>query len=1501
MFVRGKSRGFLCVAGSALFASFTVAMPMGALAGSVYVTNTGIAPPTTKLLSAPLISPISAAAFYGSGTGHTDGPGADTGAPPEISALAASLLGGRNIAVQANKDEFVQKVFDYVRNNIDTDFRYGLSKGGRGALIDQSGTPFDQAELMVDLLREGGVAASYQTGEVTMTGQQFGQWTGLVNSLNVASQAVTVDAASACAFLADGGIPATVNGASSCSGLTGNLTTTTLGHIWVMVGSTRYDPSYKIYALKNGIDLSAAMGCGTDAASTCGSSIKAAGLTGAITDADSGMNYVKDFNPLAIDTAFKNYSVALQHTIEGVGRSSQVTDIVGGKELTLQTQTLALTYANRTLWTGEIPDAYRTSLSLEIDCGTYTFFADDIAGKRLMVTQDMANLVVLVNNATIGSPTSASCPHLDANAYISLAVDVDHPYAANSGAYADEVVGLKPIEDTHTSTGLFSGEGGSPTLPTGYNQNAQEKVPYGSYPMTIIHGFGQSSPSRISQSSSLQSVLSLNTRNCHPSTISTVATMTCGGETQGTVADTVASYRSLASRLIDGVAKVQTTRHHSIGLIYASRRPDSFLTTVEEAMSVSSNQGNSAGRAVGFELQAITLSEVERDMNLSVPGDSFASKFWGNYALTDPNLWRIETRYEARKIYEVTPDKMSIFLASMGEWAEKMQYSSTPGFTDFAGFMQASANSPRTYGFPCILYQDASTGCWRKLQLQDLAAQGYTTIIAEGGQAEFVYKGANERAYTIQEYLKGSVVADEPLGKVMKTAEIADANSIAKKQLSITNATGDLSFSATPDLVTGAGDFPYSLPFIRTFKASSYERTKPLVTKWYNGSDGLQTDNRNYYMKAGWNSQSNSRLGGGWVHNYEIIASFAPDAGKNLGNDTALEATYAIAQIRVLKDLIASPDLPGRLASIKVAEGFGANGAFVLKIGADSEFFQVQPDGSFYNSAHPDAKLEILKDADNLVTGLTYTGQGGDVINFTWSLTESVPYNALAGTFTLPASVHGNIFKADSWIFPTGVRIDFDYDDKIIAQPDDSVYCALWNNCFGPTRVSVGRVLKKVRNNLGHSLTFTTVGQVSGNLNNYYKAVITSVQDENGRTVTFNKGSCDTLTCDTFQMTSPNNIVTTYEYAADASSPNPVSVVRENYHLRRIITPTSTTPFETVIYDGLFRVKQVKDRNAHITKYYPGGLAGTEIWKSSDTISPVGDRSTVVFNDKNADIYSRTPMGRVTTKTYDDANRLVKTFLPEGNGTENIYDVRGNAIQVRRFSKTCAPTAATCSDDINTYTSYVEGPTVLTCANIITCNKPLTEMDGRGAVTNYSWNATTGNLTQIKKPADRAGTRPQTDLGYTTYSGMSLLTSKTEKITASQSVITAYSYDSANHYVLKDMTVDSGGLALKTTLGFDGVGNMISVDGPRTDVTDVTNYKWDPDRRLTAIISPDPDAAGPMLRKMVNYTYNPDGLVTRTDTGTATAADGTGFSITTSEISTYDAMGNKTQSKVVKP
>jgi len=193
--------------------------------------------PSTKIGTAPLISPSALqVSAYGTAVTNTF---ATTGRPREVVLLAQALRGDRADA------DFVDQVYDYVRNNIEIAWMFGLQKGALGAIIDHSGTSFDQAHLMVEVLQQGNVKAGYQFGTITLTGAQFQQWSGITS------------ATAACQLLAAGGIPAAINGVTNatCAGYgSQTVTSAVLSHIWVKatINGTDYffDPSYKAHDFK---------------------------------------------------------------------------------------------------------------------------------------------------------------------------------------------------------------------------------------------------------------------------------------------------------------------------------------------------------------------------------------------------------------------------------------------------------------------------------------------------------------------------------------------------------------------------------------------------------------------------------------------------------------------------------------------------------------------------------------------------------------------------------------------------------------------------------------------------------------------------------------------------------------------------------------------------------------------------------------------------------------------------------------------------------------------------------------------------------------------------------------------------------------------------------------------------------------------------------------------------------------------------------------------------
>jgi hypothetical protein len=288
-------------------------------AGAVHAQNTNL--PGVRILQGSLVSPSSAATYYGTATTHSV---SVTGysRSPEVTALANGLGAALVAAGKLSPAVYAQRVNEYVYNNIRLDFMFGEQKGALGALIDQSGTPFDQANLLGELLKAAGIAVTYNIGTVSLTAAQFTGWTGIGNPV------------AACRLLADGGIPGTVNGSSTSTCDPAILGTTlsgaTLLHIWVSALGNRYDPSFKSRTFTTGIDLANAMGCGTAASPTCGTSTVGAASTAANTANLGTLPAIGTVNQTSIESNLRSWAMNLKSRLDSTYPNAATTDIVGG-------------------------------------------------------------------------------------------------------------------------------------------------------------------------------------------------------------------------------------------------------------------------------------------------------------------------------------------------------------------------------------------------------------------------------------------------------------------------------------------------------------------------------------------------------------------------------------------------------------------------------------------------------------------------------------------------------------------------------------------------------------------------------------------------------------------------------------------------------------------------------------------------------------------------------------------------------------------------------------------------------------------------------------------------------------------------------------------------------------------------------------------------------------------------------------------------------------------
>jgi len=781
-----------------------------------------------------------------------------------------------------------------------------------------------------------------------------------------------------------------------------------------------------------------------------------------------------------------------------------------------------------------------------------------------------------------------------------------------------------------------------------------------------------------------------------------------------------------------------------------------------------------------------------------------------------------------------------------------------------------------------------------------------------------LYFNADSHAYLLMGGAKGGggQSITDPLDAALQTVERQDHNQAPTLDASADR--GGATITPPPDLVVGDGGFPRSLAFQRTYSSGAGSASESFLggggdelIQWDSVTMGSSDEPSETSLSArrygGPDSSAGAHLGGYWSHNFNILASYSNDGMAVLAPRAGIDAAATVSSIFVLADTLRNTNFDSRLTGIFIAKLFGDEliyNSVNITLGADSISFTRLPDGTF--SSPPGRYFHLAQIGERTPRTnqhtygniqLTLTDSEGSQIFFSWARVYR-----LGSTI----DVFAPSFKADSWTFPSGLRIDFNYALKKKTREWRLTQLFMGLGWVEQTYFTTEQyVLSSVINNLGHQISFTidggqqngSCGEGSGSYTCHFFYRISGIHDNHGRSVSFGLPGCSTetsnvdvdpklLTCDTFTVTNALGRVTRYEYGADAASPDPTSPVRQNYRLRRVFTPGNlSTPYQTIVYDELFRTRRVTNIAGEATEYLPGSVSG-ERWRRGQIIDPLGNAATSVFDERGGVIASIDPIGRTTRNTYDDAGRLVRTVRPEGDAEERSYDVRSNVTRICAIPKERAGSPCNDAIDILTQTTFVEGESVHSCANPTTCNRPSYEIDPRGGRTDLTWH-TNGDLLRIEAPAVADG-RPQLDYGYSNFTAggaaFRQLTSITTARSSTESVTTTFSYNSSNHHALQTATRDSGGLNLTTTLTYDSIGNLIAVNGPRSDVTDVTNFVWDVLRRPVMVSPPDPDGAGPLARPKSIVRYDLNGLLNFE----ASRRDDGAWQTTVSE---YDAVG----------
>ncbi|WP_200348764.1 DUF6531 domain-containing protein [Halochromatium glycolicum] len=319
-------------------------------------------------------------------------------AAPEIAEMARALRYN------------VDLIYAFVHDQVAFEPLFGARKGALGTLLDKCGNAFDQAQLMVALLRESGYTASYVQGTLRLDAQQAMDWLGLEDYFAIGN------------LLPSGGIPME------------NYYSTRVDvhHVWVKVEiagqSYVFDPSFTNGTRAARMDLAAAMGY--DAASF---------LAAARSGSAEGTHFIQDLNRANVRARLSDYASSLIEQIRNTTPAATLEEVIGGRAVEpavsdLRQSTHPLGQSILAEWSGDIPAQYQTTLRIQLPGIDQTLNSSDIYGRRLTLFYNASNQPELRLDGALMDTGSAVAP----GSRQSISFTIDHPYAAGGGAYGDQ-------------------------------------------------------------------------------------------------------------------------------------------------------------------------------------------------------------------------------------------------------------------------------------------------------------------------------------------------------------------------------------------------------------------------------------------------------------------------------------------------------------------------------------------------------------------------------------------------------------------------------------------------------------------------------------------------------------------------------------------------------------------------------------------------------------------------------------------------------------------------------------------------------------------------------------------------------------------------------------------------------------------------------------------------------------------------------------------------------
>jgi RHS repeat-associated protein len=1397
--------------------------------------------PAMSFLAAPLVSPTDAEVFYGTNTTHSSsfvGISGFEGQPPEIVETARALKNDPDL------------IFEFVHNQIEVEYAFGLRKGPLGALIEKSGTPFDQNALFVNLVRQAGYQAQYVIGEVTISAADFANWTGVS------------DIQAACRLLAAGGIPATFNGASSWSAdcsQTGTLTSVTILHIWsqVNIGGTwyNYDPSFKSYTASPGRDLITSSGITSGQAATQAAATVDAG-------SQSGSNYIHNAGQANLNDYLKARGTQLLSDIKTNAADWDTDRVVGITKISpiykpnggwRNSSPLGYSTAPRIVVTGDIPDQYRSTLQVTVRATSTLFdrlfYVDEIDGRRLGVTSNFGS-GTYPNGGQTGTATpvvlsfelddvviaTSSCAPTQSGG---VTLTATHPYAANNHTYGaqTEVYGISALASPFA---IVSGWGKvSSALLAKWDREAPQDNLYpnhGSPPATCQDGacwdmspqpsgdatnqkLGANWLSQLSRMLAIQAQLG-GTKVDHQHTIGVV-------DRHGYIRSF--QYPPPGS----GYTNIKT--YYGMSDQFTSLDVDTAISVT--SMTNDTNRRNAVARSVAVAAATLEASVIEQMQDFPDTASTATRFSWGNQPDNeDPCFSTINPRrfYDFTGSTAVSRSGLYVYEGSPNG-CNALPSMPLYGPSYWIGQLENTVNTYLTAGFKVTASAESFLGPGARFGAAQTATVNHPSV-QRGGAVVATRYDASGNVTDIAHIIVGFDGATKGGGGVppvntpafdpSKAADVLKDRFVDRSEMfGVDLKTGEASYTTPVLLSVGGNDAPYGLQYTQTYKSAPDRCLSPCT----------------------------GPKQGGWNHNWDIRFSNSGSGPEAMGVSNPRAAAGTLVAFLTMQDIFAQgnrSDLEKDVYATLVADWWRqqmvANVATVTRGFSGKQYVRLvdntwlSPVGSPGTLTQAGTRVKVRDvcqiSSDNSATGrrwdfsgVTFAlrNAGGDTLNFAPWQWDYSPNNECL-------TVYG--YKPTTWTFPQGPSISFGYDYK-----------------QGVTSVTTS---------LGRSMTFAAGIWSSGS------SVWGSTATSGGITVGQTQNGTTDAAGNTYK----------FEYTAAVARSSTRRAVPYGQLLHVFEPVNGSTPALEYTYDSRGLVMQVKDANA-----LQLGAHGPYNWfiaegGRGERDDPLGGAYTVYFDVDGNAVRHIDEIGREIDSIYDGLHRISSRTYPEGDQDRFGYDGLDNVVSLTKVPKPCQVQG--CSANIVVHASYEP-----------TWNKLASLIDARGNETDFTYYGSgvgASMLQAVQRPAV-SGARPTYSFQY---NSIGLLISETD----AAGVTTTHNYDSYGN--LSSTTTGTMAVGarpavnLTTTFSYDGIGNVVQSVGPRTDVSDVTDITYDVMRRKVFEILADPDGNGPHLRPATKTIYDANGRVVETDRGTTTQASGGDFVVFERLVTTFDPSGN---------